>query len=198
MKVCAAALVFLTASLAASLGAVDRAKTIGNPNAPVKMEVFSDFECPACKNFHEQLLPVIMRDYVTPGKVYIVMHEFPLPMHQYSREAANYATAAARIGKYREVADALFRTQATWSINGRVWDTVASVLTPTEQKRVQELAKDPSVMNEVQQDIQAGLADKVNQTPTVVIVKGTKRWPWGGPDFNTYPLMRSLINGLVK
>ena len=198
MKSYAAALVLLLPCLAASLGDVDKAKTLGNPSAPVRIDVYSDFQCPACKVFHEQLLPVIFKDYVAPGKVCIVSHEFPLPMHPYSREAAAYAVSAARIGKYQPVADALFRNQVAWGANGKVWDTVAAVLTPTEQKKVQELAKDPSVVNAVQQDVQLGQAEKVVETPTAIIFHGMRRHAWPGPDFSNYPLMRSLIDGLLK
>ena len=49
-------------------------------------------------------------------------HEYPLnnPAHKYSREAPNYATAAARMGKYDAVADRLFLNQAAWSASGKV------------------------------------------------------------------------------
>jgi len=198
MKLFAAALAALLPCLAASLGTVDKAKTLGDPNAPVRIDVYSDFQCPACKGFHESLLPVLMREYVVAGKAYVVSHEFPLPMHPYSREAANYAVAAAHIGKYQQVADALFRNQLTWGQNGKVWDTVAAVLSPTEQKKVQELAKDPSVVNAVQQDVQAGQAERVNQTPTLILSRGTKKYNFPGPDPTNYPLMKSLIDGLLK
>ena len=57
-------------------GEVDRAKAFGNPSAPVTIELFSDFQCPSCRALHMQQLPAIMRDYVTPGKVYLVYKEF--------------------------------------------------------------------------------------------------------------------------
>src|SRR5215469_4182469 len=121
-------LALLTLALAPSFGqtlTADSAKTFGLPSAPVRLDVFSDFECPACRSFHIDTLPNIERDYGVPGKIYIVSHEYPLniPAHKYSREAANYATAAAKIGKYAQVADALFQNQATWGTSGKVWDT---------------------------------------------------------------------------
>lgn len=198
MKPYAVALVALLPCLAASLGDVDKAKTLGNPGAPVRIELFSDFQCPGCKAFHEMLLPVIIRDYVVPGKAYIFNHEFPLTMHPYSREAANLATAAATIGKYQRVADVLFLNQGSWSTSGKVWDTVASVLTPAEQKKVQALAKDPAILAQVQQDVEAGQAQRVPQTPTIVVSRGTKRYSFPGPDQGNYPLLRSLIDGLLK
>ena len=198
MKVSAVAIVALLPCLAASLGDVEKAKSVGNPGAPVRIEVFSDFQCPACKGFHETLLPILVRDYVAPGRVYITSHEFPLTMHPYSREAANYATAAAQVGKYPQVCDALFKNQATWGANGKVWDTVAAVLTPAEQKKVQALAKDPSVLTQVQQDLDMGSMQRINQTPTIVVSRGQRRYPFPGPDAGTYPLLRALIDGLSK
>src|SRR4051794_28758435 len=102
MRLPAIALLALLPCVAASLGDVDKTKSIGNPTAPVRIDVYSDFQCPACKGFHENVLPVLVRDYVAAGKVYIVSREFPLTQHQYSREAAGYAVAAAQVGKYQQ------------------------------------------------------------------------------------------------
>jgi len=193
MKFLAVALAAVSC-FAAGMGDVEKAKTIGNPSAPVKIEVFSDFQCPACKAFHDSLLQTIIKDYVATNKACIVYHEFPLPMHPYSHEAANYAMAAAHIGKYQQVADALFRNQQTWALNGKVWDTVASVLTPTEQKKVQELSKEPSITNAVQADVTLGNAQRVNQTPTLVITGKGRSYPFPGPAEANYPLLKSLID----
>src|SRR6266496_4655156 len=99
MRVFAIALLALIPCLGAS-PEFDKGKITGNPSAPIRIEIFSDFQCPACKLLHDQLLPALTKDYVMSGKVYVVNHEFPLPMHPYSREAAQYATAAARFGIY--------------------------------------------------------------------------------------------------
>ena len=174
------------------------AKALGSPMCAVRLDIFSDFQCPGCKAFHEDVLPILIREYVVPGKIFIVSHEFPLNGHQFSREAAYYATAAARIGRYKEVADALFKNQNTWGLNGKVWDTVAGVLTPTEQKKVLELTKDPKIVAEVQQDVQAGTMARVNETPTVEISRAGKTYAFPGPSVQNYPLMKSLIDGLLK
>jgi protein-disulfide isomerase len=195
MKLFALALTALLPCLAASSDA-DPGKSLGSPSAPIRIEVFSDFECPACKALHEQILPLVFKDYAIPGKVYLVSREYPLAMHQFSREAANYATAAARFGKYQDVADALFKNQLVWEVNGKVWDTVAGVLTPAEAKKVQLLAKDPSVLSEVQRDVDAGKAAGINQTPTMIVTRGTNRFPVTGAV--NYNLLRSLLDGLLK
>lgn len=197
MKLTAVAFVALLPCLAASLGDIEKAKSIGNPAAPVRIDVYSDFQCPACKVFHETVLPMIVKDYVVPGRVFVVSHEFPLTMHPHSREAAGYAIAATQVGKYQQVADALFQAQAVWTANGKVWDTVAAVLTPAEQKKVQALAKEPSVLTQVQQDVDLGTSLKINQTPTVFVSKGARRYPYAGPDRGNYPFLRALIDDLL-
>lgn len=200
MKIHALALAALVPCLAASMGDFDKDKILGNPAAPVQIEVYSDFECPACKNFHENMLPTIMRDYVVSGKVCVIPKEFPLniPAHRFSREAANFATAAARVGKYQMVADTLFKNQASWSESGKIWETIAPVLAPAEQKRIQTLVKDPSVTSEVQRDYDSAMSQRVNQTPTLLIKRGTRQYAFAGPGPDNYLLLRSLIDGLLK
>jgi len=183
---------------AAANVAANLAKVIGNPGAPVRIELYSDFECPGCKAFHDMVLPLIVRDYVATGKAYLVSHEFPLTMHRYSREAANLATAAARIGKYQPVADALFHDQQSWAVSGNVWGAVASVLTPEEQTRVQALAKDPSVLAAVQQDVDLAMSLRVGQTPTIYLVRDQKRYAFPGPGMDNYGLFKSLMDGPLK
>ena len=77
------------------------------------IDVYSDFQCPACKTLYERTLVPLAYDYVDKGKVYLVHHEYPLPMHAHAMEAACYACAASRVGKYEQVCDVLFRQQET-------------------------------------------------------------------------------------
>jgi protein-disulfide isomerase len=88
---------------AAGLPDVDPHKAFGSKSAPVVMEVFSDFQCPACKTLFTTTNRRLMDDYVTSGKVYLIHRDYPLPMHAYSRVAARYARAAAQIGKVEPV-----------------------------------------------------------------------------------------------
>jgi protein-disulfide isomerase len=197
MKVVALALATLLPCLAAG-PEVNKGKAMGNPAAPVLFELYSDFMCPHCKHLHENILPTIIMDFVKTGKAYLVFREFPLniPQHVYSRPAANFATAASRIGKYEAVNDALFKSQQQWGITGKVWETVAGALTPEEQKKVQALANDPSVLAEVQRDVDAGMKAQVNQTPTIIVTYKLKQQPWSMWD--NYSLFKGYVDGLLK
>ena len=195
MRIYVLALLALLPCLATSPD-IEKGKIFGNPSAPVRLEIYSDFQCPACKNLHETILPSLMKDYVIPGKVCIVNHEFPLQMHQYSREAAKYATAAARFGLYQPVADRLFETQSSWSTTGKVWDSVAGVLSPEQQKKVAAAAKDPVIPAAVQADVDAGNRERVASTPTVLLIHGGKKLAIPYPIQYTY--FKSLIDGYLR
>jgi len=195
MRLGAVALLWLWPAMAA-VNDIDPNKTAGNPSAPVTIQVFSDFECPACKALHERTLPLLQRDFVSTGKVFLVYREFPLPIHAHSREAANYAVAAAHLGLYQPVADALFRDQVAWSTNGKVWDTVAGVLTPSQQTRVKAAAGSASVLGEILRDVNLGHAVPVTSTPMLLVSRGDKRYPVSGT--LSYEILKSLIDDLSK
>jgi protein-disulfide isomerase len=169
----------------------------GNPAAPIQMEIFSDFQCPACKRLHDEELPAILKDYVTPGKVYLVYRYFPLASHRYGRESAEWVCAAAQIGKYKPAADILFAKQSDWSADGRVEQTVESVLTPAEQKRVKMLLKAPAVQNQINKDVEQGRAEPVASTPTLVVTRGTRRYPLSGDGVFNYTLLKSFLDGIL-
>ncbi len=49
---------------------------IGNPDAPLTIAYWLDFQCPFCKRFEVQTLPVLIDKYVKTGKVKIVFKDF--------------------------------------------------------------------------------------------------------------------------
>jgi len=170
--------------------------TRGSSSAPIKMEVFSDYQCPGCKALYESTLRPLMETYVDKGKVYLVHYEFPLPMHAFAMQAACYALAARRIGKYDQVTDVLFRQQQSWAATGKVADTACSVLNADEAKKVRALAQDPAIAAEVQTDIQLGRNAHVDGTPTVIITHGAKQYrvPTGAG----YQILSRFLDSLLS
>lgn len=151
-------------------------KVSGSPAARVQIELYTDFQCPHCREFYLDTLPSLIAQYVKTGKVRLVHRDFPLPSFQFSRLAARYANAAGELGKYDIVANQIFQTQPEWSQNGNVDAEVAKVLSPADMKKVREMAKnDPRLDDTVAADVAAGNKDNLNQTPTIVIVSKGKR-----------------------
>ncbi len=51
--------------------------SMGNPDAPVKMDVWEDFQCSGCLAYTQNLEPQIFQTYVETGKVYYTFHFYP-------------------------------------------------------------------------------------------------------------------------
>ena len=85
--------------------------TAGDPNAPVVIEEFSDFQCPYCKYFSEQTEPLVMENYVQTGKVYFIYRSMGEWIGSESVDAAEAAYCAGEQNKFWEYHDMLF---ANW------------------------------------------------------------------------------------
>jgi len=192
-------------------------KGLGNPSAPIVMEVFSDYMCPQCRNFYMNSLTYMMQDYVTLGKVYLVHRDFPLPIaqHKYNWDAARWGTAAARIGKFEEVDRALYVNEPAWEADGDIQRIVASVLSPADLKRVQKqvapcLNQTPANLRPtapagsscsldafINQDMALGKAVPVQATPTYVITNKGNRIP-AGSGYVSWPIMKQFLDSLAS
>jgi protein-disulfide isomerase len=175
---------------------IDPTKAFGSKNAPVTMEIFSDFQCPACKQLFTTTNQRVMENYVDTGKIYLVHRDFPLPMHAYSRVAASYSRAACHIGKCEQVEQVLFQNQEQWEASGDVKGTVASVLSPAEMKRVQALVDGKTLEPLIDRDKQLGQGYVVNQTPTSILhAKNGQSFPVVG--FVNYDVLKTFLDQLV-
>ncbi len=84
----------------------------GNPEAPVTLEEFADFQCPPCGQF-APFAEELLREY--DSRLRVVFRNFPLPVHEHAREAALAAEAAGFQRKFWEMHDTLYREQSAWS-----------------------------------------------------------------------------------
>jgi protein-disulfide isomerase len=194
VKMLAVALVAGVALIAGSTANIN-GNAFGSPKAPVMLEVFSDFQCPACKGFHDHDFQRIMTDYIVPGKVYLVYRYFPLAGHPYGRMCAEYVCAAAHVGKYQKVADAVFAQQSGIATSGKVEDVVNSVLTPAEAKTVKSLLKSPEVQHQIETDMAEGQQVPVGSTPTLWVTAHGKSTPVAWP--LDYRFFKQYVDGLL-
>ena len=172
--------------------------TFGSPRAPILIEVFSDFACPGCKEFHDTEFPRLLQDFVNPGKAYVIYRYFPLQMHPYGRRAADFVCAAAHLGKYEQAANLLFARQALWSQDGKVEQTLDDILTASEQQKLAELAKSPACQQEITHDMDEGQAVPVASTPTLLVTYRLHRYPINGQETLNYTLVKSFLDDLLK
>jgi protein-disulfide isomerase len=192
-------------------------KTIGNKNAPITMEVFSDYQCPSCGSFFENTLRAMIQDYVASGKVYLVHHDFPLQMHTYSGQAARWSNAAGMIGQFQDVDAALFDSQAKWPVDGNIEKFVAAAVSPANFKRIQGILKDCTgppptskadrsvpqaaagcpVDAYIVQDIVLGYQVPVQATPTFIIHYKGQSYP-ASSGIITWPILKQFFDTLLS
>jgi protein-disulfide isomerase len=180
----------------ATLTNVDPHKAMGSKNAPIAMEVFSDFQCPACKMLFLNVNQKLIDNYVNTGKVYLVHRDFPLTMHAHSRVAARYARAAAQLGKGEPVEQALFENQERWEQNGDVDGTVAKVVSPSDIVKIRALVKGSTLDPLIDKDFALGQGYRVNQTPTTIIHSKGQTFPVVGQV--SYDVLKSFLDQLLS
>jgi protein-disulfide isomerase len=100
---------------------VDDDAVLGNPDAPITMIEFSDYECPFCKRHFDQTYPELKKNYIDTGKMKIVFRDLPLsfhdPMATKEAIAANCAKEQGGDEAYYKMHNAMF-TQTTSNGNG--------------------------------------------------------------------------------
>ena len=84
---------------------------MGDPNAPIKIEEFSDFQCPYCARFHDETEWQIANSYVADGTVYFIYRSYGNFIGPESKAAAEAAYCAGDQGKFWEYHDILFANQ---------------------------------------------------------------------------------------
>jgi predicted DsbA family dithiol-disulfide isomerase len=89
----------------------------GDPEAPVTVVEYSDFQCPACAYHSANAVARLKAEYVETGKVRLVFHDFPLQMHPNAPVASQAARCAGEQGYFWEMHDALFTNQDAWASN---------------------------------------------------------------------------------
>lgn len=92
-------------------------RTIGEPNAPITIVMFSDYQCPFCARFVQDVKPQLEEQYVATGKVRLEYRDFPLTsIHGSAALASHVANCAADQGAFWPMHDRLFAgyTQGEW------------------------------------------------------------------------------------
>ena len=138
--------------------------SLGPASAPVTLVLFSDFQCPYCKNFGETVKEVV-KNY--PNRVRLVFRQFPLTsIHTQAQRAAEASLCADAQGRFWEMHDQLFQNQS-------------NLKDEDLKNRADKLGLDVAAFNaclnsaryskQVDEDIRAGTAAGVEGTPALFV-----------------------------
>jgi len=142
----------------------------GNPDAPITIVEFSDFQCPFCAKFHSTTLPQLEANYIDSGKVKFVYRDFPIQsIHPNAVPAALASECADEQGMFWEYHDVVFKNQKKWQgLSG-------NAMVDTFEQYALELGLNTSDFNtcfesgkyvdEVTKDLQDGASYGITGTP---------------------------------
>ena len=148
----------------------DNDPIIGNPDAPITIIEFSDFQCPFCAKFHSQTLPRILDEYIEQGKVKLVFRDFPIQsIHPNALPASIAAECANEQGKFKEMHDMLFDNQNEWNKQDTV-DALSSFSQYATNIQLEQETFDSCLTNgkyieEIKKDLDDGRNYGVSGTP---------------------------------
>jgi protein-disulfide isomerase len=150
-------------------------QSTGDPNAPVTIVEYSDFQCPYCRVFHDETFPLLLRDYVQTGLVNFTYLNFPVvdgrSATKESTHAAMASVCAAQQGKFFEFHDLLFANQTGENIGDfserRLY--AMAEIAGLDAEAFDACYTDPATADEVDAQRAAGLRAGIKSTPSLLI-----------------------------
>jgi protein-disulfide isomerase len=151
------------------------APLIGDPDAPITIVEYSDYQCPFCSRHYSQTFPLLQKNYIETGIVRYVFKDFPLTsIHPQAVKAAEAARCAREVGgdaAYWEMHDRLFDGQDAWSGNPEylaVFEGYAADL-ELDQGAFQACLDSERYVNAVIADLEEGAGFGVSGTPAFFV-----------------------------
>jgi protein-disulfide isomerase len=147
---------------------------LGSATAPVVIQLYSDFQCPACKQFVTQQLPTLVNEFVKPGILRIEAHDIDVigkGSPNESVELAVGAACAAEQGRYWQFHDLVFWNQGRENKGDHSAAFIASIATAAEVDRAawDTCITRTDLHTAVDTATRAALSAGINSTPTLVI-----------------------------
>ena len=151
-------------------------RTLGAETIGVKIEVYEDFQCPACNTYSQTIEPQIIADLVVPGKAYYIYRNYPfldsrIPGGKESHQAANAAMCAGDQNQFWEFKALLFANQKAEN-SGGFSDARLLTLAQTAKldlEKFQACFDANTFKTEIDADYRMGYNLKIGGTPAVYV-----------------------------
>jgi protein-disulfide isomerase len=144
---------------------------VGDPDAPIKIEEYSDFQCPYCRIFFENTEEALMESYVANGTVYFVYKSFGDFIGAESGAAAEAAYCAGDQGKFWEMHDIIFANQTGENV-GSYTDRRLLAFAETLDLNMDDFRScfnAGTYKDRVEQDAKDGILANIKATPSFVM-----------------------------
>jgi protein-disulfide isomerase len=145
-------------------------RALGSATAPVTLDAYEDFQCPACGLYSRAAEPRLITEYVIGGRLRIVFHDFAF-IGQESKDAAAAARAAGLQGAFWPYHDWLFANQNGENRGGFRRDVLVEIARRVglDVARFERDLDDPATAAAVRAETATGSSVPVSGTPTLVV-----------------------------
>ena len=150
---------------------------LGDVNAPVLVEVWEDFQCPACQAYSEQIEPLIIENYVKTGKARYVFRHYPFlddrVASKESDQSANASMCAAEQGRfwdYHDIVYANWRSENAGAYSDKRLVAFAETI-GLDMAAFNSCFESNKFKEQIDQDLAEGQQIGVSGTPSVFVNK---------------------------
>jgi protein-disulfide isomerase len=147
----------------------------GNPDAPITILEFADFQCPGCAQFARDVKPTVDAEFVEPGTARFVFYDFPLvSIHPNAFLAARAGRCAEDQDRFWDYHDQLFRFQPRWSASGNpagLFEEYAREI-GLDTEAFSSCLRSSRHAELVTANMELGYQLQVQGTPTVMVTRG--------------------------
>src|SRR5690606_11466860 len=140
---------------------------VGNPDAPIKIEEYADFQCPHCGSFFRNTEELLLNNYVANGTVYFVFKAVDY-LGAASGLAAEAAYCAGDQNKFWEMQSIIFTNQGLEALSDRRLAAFAEKV-GLDMDAYNECYDSDKYADLVKQNVQDALADGAEATPSFIV-----------------------------
>ncbi|MBM7844411.1 DsbA family protein [Herpetosiphon giganteus] len=145
----------------------------GKPDAPVKVEIYADYECPACRSLEVELAQANFDGlYVETGKAQVIFREFPLKtIHKSAQLTAEIARCAGDQNLFWPIHNALFDSQTQWakSLGPKTQIMAAVEQAGADRQQIESCIEAGTYTDVINDAYDAAIERQLQQTPTVFV-----------------------------
>lgn len=158
-------------------------RSLGDPDAPVKIEVFEDPQCPACGQYTDRIEPLLISDFVTDGTVFLTYKDFPFLGQESFDGAVAMRVAEDMDGKFWDFHDVIYFNQDGENQGAFASDRLADMaeLVGLDRQEFLTRLEDPAYLEAVEAELAEGRDRGVSSTPTLFVNGELNR---GVPDWD--------------
>ena len=151
-------------------------RSVGKSTAPVKLDVWADFQCPYCDEYTRSVEPSLVSQYVVPGKAEITFHDFSFIGNGHTPDESDDAAVAARCagnqGQFWLYMQYLYANQGASENSGTftrsLFDAIATKM-GLNLTQFDRCLADPATLQAVQAETAQGQAKGIQGTPTLYL-----------------------------